>query len=778
MRLMCCLPVLCLVSLAAEKFVAIRGDGNVLDFEIADAPVTNAEYAGFIAAASHPAPLHWENGRPPRGFENHPVIFVNRYDVEKYLAWRTAREGRIYRLPTPAEFEYAARAGRPGVLYPWGNEPPSSQANFDPGASRPFPAWREHLKPVRSCPPNPWGLYDMAGNVWQMVHTDHDPAIQRWIFRLHQPYEKESTVMGGSWARSAAYLKIGVRGGAGGAGIRHPDLGFRLVREPQGAAHSRRRPRRLAAVRTQRGIFVSWQLLPGEDRSGFHVYRSRRRDMAGQRLTRQPLLDRTSFLDAAPPEGRLYYRVRAVGEDGREGPPSEWAAELPESSGLPAAAVFQPGIRQGQATPVFGDLNGDGLPDAVFRLDNLIQENRPNPGLPVELEAFTSFGRQLWRRPMIGFDACFGNANNAPFLVYDFDGDGRAEVAARIEEDGQAWLAILDGMTGRTLRRTPWPEMFTDKAGTSTRIHMAVAYLDGRTPSLVTQTGLYENELFHAWSAGLKLLWKYESTGPTSGSGSHHIDIADLDGDGRDEVFDGTTVLNPDGSLRWSLYRLHPDIVAIKRILGQPQRQVFYAVESTTHAGVYVVDAATGRLHWKRNREDDPRWSHAHTGWAADIWEDSPGYELLSNTDGHAMKDTILFSSEGRELLRPVPGAWRPVNWLGRRVRELISSDASQIVRFDGRSFTAAAEPPAPGCRVLATADLWGDYRDEIVCSKTLNGRWTLLVLTNTADPPGRAVTRTASREYRLWLARNLGAGYGSCFEWEPEQPPAGNTRD
>ncbi len=351
MRLMCCLPVLCLVSLAAEKFVAIRGDGNVLDFEIADAPVTNAEYAGFIAAASHPAPLHWENGRPPRGFENHPVIFVNRYDVEKYLAWRTAREGRIYRLPTPAEFEYAARAGRPGVLYPWGNEPPSSQANFDSGAGRPFPAWREHLKPVRSYPPNPWGLYDMAGNVWQMVHTGHDPAIQRWIFRLHQPYEKESTVMGGSWARSAAYLKIGVRGGAGGAGIRHPDLGFRLVREPQGAAHFRRRPRRLAAVRTQRGIFVSWQLLPGEDRSGFHVYRSRRRDMAGQRLTRQPLLDRTSFLDAAPPEGRLYYRVRAVGEDGREGPPSEWAAELPESAGLPPPLSSSPASARDRPRP-------------------------------------------------------------------------------------------------------------------------------------------------------------------------------------------------------------------------------------------------------------------------------------------------------------------------------------------------------------------------------------------------------------------------------------------
>ncbi len=94
-----------------------------------------------------------------------------------------------------------------------------------------------------------------------------------------------------------------------------------------------------------------------------------------------------------------------------------------------------------------------------------------------------------------------------------------------------------------------------------------------------------------------------------------------------------------------------------------------------------------------------------------------------------------------------------------------------QVVRFDGKGFETAAPPPvAGGCRVLMTADLWGDYRDEIVCAKTIEGRWTVMVLTNPTAPPGRGVTRTASREYRLWLARNLGAGYGSYFEWEEER--------
>lgn len=72
--------------------------------------------------------------------------------------------------------------------------------------------------------------------------------------------------------------------------------------------------------------------------------------------------------------------------------------------------------------------------------------------------------------------------------------------------------------------------------------------------------------------------------------------------------------------------------------------------------------------------------------------------------------------SYGQELMRPVPRCRRPVNWLGREVRELLSGDGKQVVRFDGKGFeTAAAPPVAGGCRVLMTADLWGNYRDEIV---------------------------------------------------------------
>ncbi len=219
----------------------------------------------------------------------------------------------------------------------------------------------------------------------------------------------------------------------------------------------------------------------------------------------------------------------------------------------------------------------------------------------------------------------------------------------------------------------------------------------------------------------------------TNGSGSHHIDIADVDCDGRDEVFDGTTCLNPDGTVRWSIYREHPDIVAIKHILpggqsGASGRQVFYAVESNVHAGAYLVDANTGKVLWKLNREDDPRWVHAHIGWAANIWAGSPGMEMLTNRDGHTAADQVLFAADGKILLNPFPSGWRPVNWSGGEVRDLISSDGRRIGRFNGRGIdTVEGVRPNEGAGNCGmSADLAGDFRDEIVCTGTspLRGTW------------------------------------------------------
>ena len=392
----------------------------------------------------------------------------------------------------------------------------------------PLPNGGRYLKPVKSLAPNAWGLYDMAGNVWQMVDSMPDPETVRFKYRVEKPDDLENGIAGGSWARSEYYLRTGVRGGAS-PGIMHPDLGFRVVRQPAGMWHFVTEPRRLVVAARQSGVFLSWQLLESDKKElGFHVYRSTRRDTAGQRITSEPLKTATNFLDTAAPEkGRVYYRVRGVLPDGTEGMPSEWSAiELPAGKASGLVAVFQPTVQDGGIVPLFGDLDGDGKMDAVLRMNRGMTEMSRDPGVPTEVEAFTSYGRSLWRRPLVSHDHAFGSANNVPVVVWDLDGNGKSEVIARYQEGDKVFLAVLDGMTGRVMRKTPWADMVSDFSKSSTRIHMAIAFLNGKTPAIVTQTGLYENEVIEAFDPELKKLWRYESFAETNGSPARTTSIS------------------------------------------------------------------------------------------------------------------------------------------------------------------------------------------------------------------------------------------------------------
>ena len=771
---------------------ALRPGIRLDDFEIADHPVTNAEYKLFVDDAKYPPPPYWAGGKIPAGMENCPVVFVSRYnDVRAYTNWRTKKENRIYRLPTSSEFEYAARAGQADAKYPWGTDAPApARANFSEQGERDLSHWRNHVKPVKSYAPNPWKLYDMAGNVWQMINEYPDVTLGGFVYRITSPDDREGWAMGGSWARAPYYLQLGVSAYQL-EGIRHADLGFRLVREPQGSTHFKRQLRRLVTGSAgDRKIFVSWNLLADDPPGvGFNVYRTQYRHAAGELVTPAPITDSTNFVDPSPPAGRptqhnsgpdqpdgelrVYYRVRAVYADGHEGPPSEWAGREPGEKPSGLIATFQPNIQTGGFTAAFGDLDGDGVTDAVFRLDNGINERAPDPGVPVEIEAFTSWGKSIWRRPLVWHNQCFGNHNNSPVLLFDLDGDGKDEVICRAQEGDQVYLAVLNGLTGETLRKTPWTPLVSDFSRSSTRIVLGIAYLDGKHPAIITQSGLYENEIFTAYDGNLKQLWQFKSFGETNGSGGHYIVNADVDGDGKDEVFDGTTCLNSDGTVRWSIFAGHPDTIAVKHIIpGLPGRQVFFGVEDNTNAGVYVVDANTGKLIWKINREDDPRWTHDHIGFVADILADSPGMEMLANRDGHFIRDTLLLNANGKIIREPWVGGWNPINWLGTGTgpHEMMSGNGKRLGRFTGKDVEVLpdAGPNEGDGRVMYAADLMGDFRDELICSNLVNNRQTVSIYTNTTPIKKRDVTRLADHEYRTWLARNLTAGYGSYFEWQP----------
>ena len=639
---------------------------------------------------------------------------------------------------------------------------------------RRFNRWEKYLKPARWGEPNGFGLYGLAGNVWQMVLENRDPAVAEWKYRIEDPVDLERAVMGGSWARNESYLQNGYELGMS-PGIRHPDLGFRVVREPEGAEWGKQ-TRQLTAISGDDGtVLLSWAILEDDARTTqFNIYRAPERSQAGFLINDIPVRT-TSFLDTGLEIGdRYHYYIRPVGNDGTEGKRSEWTGITASREPTSVITSFKPLFKQGGLVPVFGDLNGDGTRDCVIRLDNGNQEMSQDPGLPVQLEAFTSYGRSLWRKDICYHDHCFGSANNVPFNVWDMDGDGKAEIITRLQIDDEVYVAILDGMTGEVKHTAPWPEMVSDFAKSSTRIHLSVAYLDGEHPAVVTQTGLYENEVFVAYDAELNELWRFESFAETNGSGGHKIEVADVDGDGKQEVFDGTTCLNHDGTVQWSIDRGHPDKVCIHDYL--PDRaglEVFYIVETSIHAGVYMVDAASGEIIWKVNREDDPRWTHGHHGWSADIWAGSPGIEGVSNRQGHDDRNLILFAAEGEQILEPFPWGYTPMEWDGDNTRELRDGQG-RIGDFDGNTVHLKKEGQPeypPGSSVMMTADLYGDFRDELVVAVNENGQRYVAVVTAAEAIEQKYIAPGSTLDYRLWLARNMGGGYRSVYDQQLIEP-------
>ena len=125
------------------------------DYYIDQYHVTNAQYRRFVAATGRRPPSHWFGDTPPPGKENHPVAFVSWFDADAYCRWAGKR------LPTEAEWEKAAR-GTDGRMFPWGKKYLTGRANV----------WQEKYKdttPVNAFPAgrSPYGLYDMAGNLFQ-----------------------------------------------------------------------------------------------------------------------------------------------------------------------------------------------------------------------------------------------------------------------------------------------------------------------------------------------------------------------------------------------------------------------------------------------------------------------------------------------------------------------------------------------------------------------------------------------------------------------------------
>ncbi|SEQ73351.1 Regulation of enolase protein 1, concanavalin A-like superfamily [Natrinema salaciae] len=542
--------------------------------------------------------------------------------------------------------------------------------------------------------------------------------------------------------------------------------------------------RGLVAVAVDDGVLVRWRLFGTDpDDVAFNLYRD------GTRANDSPITDGTNYVD---PDGTTdsTYTIRPV-VDGTEREESK-SVGVWEDNYLDIP-LDRPGDNYHPNDASVGDLTGDGSYDIVVKWspDNAKDNSQSGRTDPHIFDAYTLEGEPLWRIDL-GINVRAG-AHYAPFLVYDFDGDGIAEFVVRTADgtvdaagnvigdpdadwrnddgyvlDGPEYLTVFDGTTGEELVTTDfrpargdpcqWGDCYGNRVD---RFLAGVAYLDGERPSIVVGRGYYEKTMVTAYDyrdGDLTERWTFDSdepgNGDYAGQGNHQLGIADLDGDGRDEIVYGAMALDHDGTGLHTTGWHHGDALHCGDFL--PDRdglEIFQPHESGPH-GATMRDGETGEPLWTVDAAGD-----VGRGVAANIDPNHRGVEAWAS-NGVGLRTT------GGERIGDAPWsinhlAW----WTGDLQRELVDDwDGPTLHKWDPDSRSTTELEAFPGTRSnngtkgnpCLTADILGDWREEVIWRRDDDEALRLFVTPYETDH--RLYTLMHDSQYRTAIAwQNVG---------------------
>lgn len=563
--------------------------------------------------------------------------------------------------------------------------------------------------------------------------------------------------------------------------------------------------RGLVAIQRSDGVFLSWRWLGTEsDKVGFDIYRD------GHKINSQRLYT-GNYLDTGGTAGSVY-QLSASSGPGEPQPTGDGATAHVQSGDYYAIPIQPPA---GGTTPdgvaytysandaSVGDLDGDGRYEIIVKWDPSNSKDNSQSGYTgnVYIDAYELDGTRLWRIDL-GRNIRAG-AHYTQFMVYDFDGDGYAEVAMKTADgtvdgqgtvigdgtadyrteygyilDGPEFLSIFNGMDGHVMDTVDydpprgtvcdWGDCYGNRVD---RFLAAVAYLDGQKPSLVMARGYYTRTVLasYDWDGHhLQERWRFDTNddgnSDYAGQGNHNLSVADVDGDGRDEITYGAMAIDDDGTGLYNTGLGHGDAMHLGDLdPNHPGLEVFDVHEDKSAAyGIEFRDAASGETLWGVYTGKD-----TGRGMSADVDPRYPGEEFWA-AGGFGMFDT-----QGNVVSTVIPrstnfGIW----WDGDLLREQLdhawnSSLGVGVGRIDKWDYVNATDVnllTATGTysnnytkgTPNLQADLWGDWREEAIWRSEDSSE--LRVYTSSIETPYRLRTLMHDPEYRLAIAwQNVG---------------------
>ena len=537
--------------------------------------------------------------------------------------------------------------------------------------------------------------------------------------------------------------------------------------------------RGVISVRSGSNNLVSWRLLGTDPASvSFNVYRG------STRLNASPITNSTNYLDSGGPAGSSY-TVRAV-VNGAEQAASESSLSL--GSGYLEVPISSPGSGYSANDASVGDVDGDGQYEIILKWDPSNSRDNSQSGVTgnVYVDAYRLGGQRLWRIDL-GRNIRAG-AHYTQFQVYDYDGDGRAEVAMKTADatvdgtgrvignagadhrnsggyilTGPEFLTMFNGLTGAamsTVNYEPgrgnvasWGDSYGNRVD---RFLAATAYLDGQRPSLIMARGYYTRATIAAWdfrNGTLTRRWLYDSGNSNVGAygqGNHNLSVADVDADGRQEIVYGSATIDDNGAFMYRTGFGHGDALHVGDFV--PSRaglEVFTIHEAGNQPGADLHDARTGQVIFQRPNNGGVEGPGR--GVAADVYAGNAGAEFW----GAGTNMSNLYNSAGQSVGR-TPGsanflAW----WDADPVRELL--DGNHIDKYgtggDTRLLTASGSHSVNGTKSTPSlsADVFGDWREEVIWPRDDNA--ALRIYSTPTPTSTRIFTLMHDAQYRVAIA-------------------------